>query len=581
MPKVVKTKTKHNQKTKEQESGLVKISVITPVYNAAEHLEQCIDSIICQSFGDFELICIDDGSTDESLEILRSYKDRDSRIKIIEKQHTNTSHSRNAGIDAAKGEFLAFVDADDFIEPDMLEKAYSEINKTKSDIVWFRSNMWEHNNHEFIESPWTLRDWEMPPFRPFSGFNVSEKVFNMGSCTPWDKMFRKSFIERENIRFQSISSCDDMLFTYGALALSGSINTVNDTLYHMRIGHKKYLAEDVENTISNYYNALSGLKDFLVEHNVYEEYRKSFLNWAADFSLWFYDQYQIPLLHGFIGQKLKRIHLPDLEMYDLTEEDYYNPDHFRQIQEMKNNFLTDLEQLNNTVSPDVTVIVPVLNAADVLESCLERLISQTLNNIEIIIVNDGSDDASSDIIACYAFADSRITVINNDETRGHGAAVNQGIKAAKADYVSIVEPFDTFDVSLLKKLYDPVIEHGLDFAKGDIAGLKHDEYGNLQIDWRMLALEEKNYNRVIDSSNERIWKDFIHSPYCAVYKKSFLEENEIFFDESEDATFTDEEFVFKADIYARRVMYVLETLYYDTQKSYLFSGYPMTELLSG
>ena len=372
-----------------------------------------------------------------------------------------------------------------------------------------------------------------------------------------------------------------MLFTFGALALADGITTLNDTLYHMRIGQSRYLAENVENTISNYYNALSGLKDFLETHGLYEEYRKSFLNWAADFSLWFYNQYRIPLLHGFISQNLKRCHFPKLGVYDLPEEDYYNHDFFLQVQDIRNSYLSDLEQLSKPDMPQVTVIVPVLNAGDVLESCLDRLVLQTLKNIEILIVNDGSTDNSSEIIEKYAASDSHITVINNKETEGHGSAVNMGIKEAKAPYISIVEPFDTFDVTLLERLFNPAIEHDLDFAKGDIASLKHDKYGNLQIDYRMLALHEHNYNRVIDSSNERIWKDFMHSPYCAVYKKSFLEENEIFFDESEDATFTDEEFVFKTDIYARRVMYVLETLYYDIQKSYLFSGYPMTELLSG
>ena len=581
MHKVEASKKNNGQKDMKQETAPVKISVITPVYNAQDHLKQCLESVLGQSFGEFELICIDDGSSDSSIEILKSYQSKDKRIKIIEKSHTNTSDSRNAGIDTAMGEFLAFVDADDFIEPDMLEKAYSAIIETESDIAWFRSNMWEHNNREFIDSPWTLRDWEMPPFRPFSVWEASEKVFNMGSCTPWDKLFRKSFIDRENIRFQSISSCDDMLFTFGALALAHGITTLNDTLYHMRIGQSRYLAENVENTVSNYYNALSGLKDFLETHGLYEECRKSFLNWAADFSLWFYNQYRIPLLHGFIGQNLKRCHFPKLGVYDLPEEDYYNHDFFLQVQDIRNSYLSDLEQLSKPDMPQVTVIVPVLNAGDVLESCLDRLVLQTLNNIEILIVNDGSNDNSSEIIEKYAASDSRITVINNKETKGHGVAVNMGIKEAKAPYISIVEPFDTFDVALLERLFNPVIEHDLDFAKGDIASLKHDKYGNLQIDYRMLALHEHNYNRVIDSSNERIWKDFMHSPYCAVYKKSFLEENEIFFDESEDATFTDEEFVFKTDIYARRVMYVLETLYYDIQKSYLFSGYPMTELLSG
>ena len=367
-----------------------------------------------------------------------------------------------------------------------------------------------------------------------------------------------------------------MVFTYGSLTLAGGIVTVNEILYHHRTGNIKYLADDVERTLSNYYKALSGLKDFLTDHGIYDACRKSFLNWAADFSIWFHDQQHIPLLHGLVRQQLKKGCFRNLDVYGLSEEEYYNHDFFERVTEFREE-LSKEDPVSNP--PCVTVILPVLNAAGVLDCCLDRLVYQTLNNIEILIINDGSTDDSSEMIEKYAIADRRITVINNEKTRGHGAAINQGIKAARGECISIVEPFDLFDVTMLERLYNTVRENDLDFAKGDIAKLKHDKYGNLEIEYRMLAIHKGNYDRVIDSSSEHVWKDFRHLPYCAVYSKSFLEKNGILFKEGDEATFTDEEFVFKTDISAKRVMYVLETLYYDVRKSYLFSGYPMTELL--
>ena len=103
----------------------IKVSVIIPVYNAEEHLEQCLDSILCQTLKEIEIICVDDGSKDSSPAILAEYAKKDNRVRVIRQENGGAGKARNTGLSAAKGKYLSFLDADDFSQPEMLEKAFN------------------------------------------------------------------------------------------------------------------------------------------------------------------------------------------------------------------------------------------------------------------------------------------------------------------------------------------------------------------------------------------------------------------------------------------------------------------------
>ena len=117
---------------------MVKVSVIIPVYNAQQYLKQCLDSICQQTLHEIEIICIDDGSTDDSLRILQEYTKKESRLQILTQKNQGAGAARNCGLRAAKGLYLSFLDADDFFEPNMLEEALNEIETYKADFICFR-----------------------------------------------------------------------------------------------------------------------------------------------------------------------------------------------------------------------------------------------------------------------------------------------------------------------------------------------------------------------------------------------------------------------------------------------------------
>ena len=116
------------------------ISLIIPVYNVENYLRQCLDSIINQTLKEIEIICINDGSTDSSKQILEEYALKDERIKIINQKNKGAGAARNSGIDAATGEYIGFVDSDDWVNLDAFEKLYNKITRENVDIVFSRYN---------------------------------------------------------------------------------------------------------------------------------------------------------------------------------------------------------------------------------------------------------------------------------------------------------------------------------------------------------------------------------------------------------------------------------------------------------
>ncbi len=128
----------------------VKISVIVPIYNACKHLRPALESILDQTLREIEIICVDDGSTDTSLDMLKIYQKRDSRIRIITETNAGPGHARNNGLKRARGKYVAFLDADDFFEPELLEKLYNRAEENDLDITIVRYDIFDNKKGKFV-----------------------------------------------------------------------------------------------------------------------------------------------------------------------------------------------------------------------------------------------------------------------------------------------------------------------------------------------------------------------------------------------------------------------------------------------
>lgn len=205
-----------------------KISIIVPVYNVEDYLKNCIDSILNQTFNDFELILVNDGSTDNSLKICKYYKSIDYRICIIDKHNEGLSSARNAGLDVAKGEYIGFVDSDDYIHPQMYEILYNYISDTKADISICNFEQVYNFNKDLLN---TLQINQ----RLHQIFNNIESLEQLSGenavefTVSWNKLYRKYLFE--NIRFKVGIIHEDEFIIHKLLYKTRKIVYIREKLY--------------------------------------------------------------------------------------------------------------------------------------------------------------------------------------------------------------------------------------------------------------------------------------------------------------------------------------------------------------
>ncbi|MCR2037850.1 CDP-glycerol glycerophosphotransferase family protein [Adlercreutzia caecimuris] len=212
----------------------VSVSVVLPVFNSEPYLEQCLDSIVGQTLHDIEVICVDDGSTDRSLEILEDYAQRDWRIRIIRQANQYAGAARNAGLAAAHGRYVIFWDSDDWFKRNALQKMYCQCEADQADICVCDANQFfEDLNLKAPGGSYLVKKY-LPEETPFSIETNHDFILNFTTMVPWNKMLRRSFIERENLYFDNVRTANDVLFSAAALCSAKRITYVDERLVTYR-----------------------------------------------------------------------------------------------------------------------------------------------------------------------------------------------------------------------------------------------------------------------------------------------------------------------------------------------------------
>ena len=210
------------------------ISVIIPIYNTSQYLNQCLDSILAQTFRNIEIICVDDGSTDNSLPILSEYATKDKRIIILQQKNNGGGAARNLGLRVAKGKYLSFLDSDDFFDPDMLECAYHTAEKYGADITIFKYHEFNNNTSHYSNNIYGISDTVSNIQYPISCSNMSQSIFTITNPAPWNKLYNHDFIKKNNLRFQEIKKCNDVYFGFTTLYFAEKIAILNKSLLSYR-----------------------------------------------------------------------------------------------------------------------------------------------------------------------------------------------------------------------------------------------------------------------------------------------------------------------------------------------------------
>lgn len=252
-----------------------KISVIIPVYNSEKYLKECLESVINQSYQPFEVICIDDGSTDDSLRILKKYAEKNKDVVIKTKEHSNAGDARNIGIDYVTGDYCFFMDSDDVLERDAFGKAVESAEKFKSDMVIFGAYYFfdDHIDEKQIMD-WMLNKELLQGVECIDTSNIADRLFDITACNPWNKLIKRDLIVHNSLRFQSVKRANDVYFTALAMGLSHSISFVYECLANYR-RHSESL-QGTGGKGEEHYKALLALKEGLDRHGLDVKYNRSF-----------------------------------------------------------------------------------------------------------------------------------------------------------------------------------------------------------------------------------------------------------------------------------------------------------------
>ena len=266
--------------------ALCEISVIIPVYNIQQHLRECLDSVLGQSYPHLQVICVDDGSTDESPAILAQYAQKDPRVQVIRQQNAGPGAARNTGLEAATGEYVIFLDSDDWFEPDFLEKMVDTAVREGADVAICRAVEFDTNSGRELPSEWMMKKQYLPGKLAFAPQEMADHLFQFTYGMPWDKFYRRELLTTSGIRYPALKNSEDLAFVYPTLLAAKRIAVVDEVLIHHRINRMASVSNSRCGQPEAPYEAFQIVKEYLEQHQLMDTYRRSFLNWAMEFLVW-------------------------------------------------------------------------------------------------------------------------------------------------------------------------------------------------------------------------------------------------------------------------------------------------------
>ncbi|MBP5429397.1 MAG: glycosyltransferase [Elusimicrobiaceae bacterium] len=270
---------------------MLKVSVIIPVFNVASYLKNCLDSCLASTLQEVEFICINDGSTDNSLQILQEYAKKDKRFIVLSQENSGQGITRNRALQVAQGEFVAFVDPDDFISPDLLKSAYDYAQLHRADVVQFnyieyRESQKKYKKIDLCKKFKKEYNYNLKTRKKYDKTVISEGLFYNLYNQVWNRIYRRDFILKNDIHFATTRNGEDHLFTIGVLIHADEIYYLADYLYtyRVRMGSMCHSWTDVDMDYT--FENISQLSKYLQAHNLYDKYSSQLSEYRVRALFW-------------------------------------------------------------------------------------------------------------------------------------------------------------------------------------------------------------------------------------------------------------------------------------------------------
>lgn len=369
------------------------LSIIIPTYNSSNYIYKCLNSIVKQNFISFEVICIDDSSKDNTVQIIDFFTKKDSRFFLIKQQENlGAGISRNLGLEYARGKFITFLDSDDQYYNTALKDLIFQIKSTNSDVVVCSVSIHSEyskcsKNLNLFLNESLLKNKNLKEITNFDSY-----IFQIFNAWCWNKLFKRDLIKYNNIKFQKIKNSEDNLFVYKAIICSKTISFLNKNLI------KHY---NRNNSLENtkffapycFIEALLELEAYLIKINLYKKYEKSFINKICDNFL-----YNLNKLykdsHTILDIELICKYIEHFNIFKYDINYFYNKNNYK--------YLLNLYKQQKSKSIDLSILITFYNQRQYIKECINSILSQNTNfSFEILIALDGDDDGSWEILKNY------------------------------------------------------------------------------------------------------------------------------------------------------------------------------------
>lgn len=393
------------------------ISIIVPIYNTEKYLHECLDSILNQSYTNFEVLLINDGSTDSSGTICQEYVERDSRFRYFEKDNGGVASARNLGLERSEGTYITFIDSDDWVEFNYLEVLYTALKENDTDVAISTYKRFAQDGVFYLRS-YSKENDEFLNIGKRNRNSFLEILPKLGELDHSFYSISSKLIKREiigNLLFdEQVSYAEDLNFFFRLYLGVESVVYVRDYTYI-------YRTHDA--STSQNFNELKALHELEIFKRMFQQIEKMGITTFQYF------------------RRLKNLVASRIAGFPTSKA----------IREYES-FVSEVRERVTYPQPLISLVVPIYNVENYLWSCLDSIAKQTYSNIEILLVNDGSPDGSATICQEFVAKDSRFHYIEK-ENGGLSDARNAGIAESKGEFLSFVDSDDWIEPTYVEDLY--------------------------------------------------------------------------------------------------------------------------------
>lgn len=477
-----------------------KVSVIITNINNEKTIERCLDSVLNQSYKNIEIVIVDNGNNELYTEICKKYMNKNDVIHCYSLDNSLSSNIYNESLKHANGDYVLFVDGNDFLDKDAISYLNDLINKNGSDIAITNIN-------EYYDEKDTIdNDEEINIIDDDNKYNLFWED-NKLAVLPYGKLYKKEVLD--NIRYPEDLKQEDEYVAHQILSNANKIVISNKELYNYNINNRVELNNS--NTMENKYHECIALL------NRMRFFQDSDLKGYADKTKEDLNNY-IDSINSIKDA------LPD-EAYYLNEINYIKKIMNKEEDNNKNKGLS-VNKMNKNYEPKISVIVPIYNQQKYLRKCLDSIKNQTLNEIEILCVDDGSNDLSYSIMSEYNYKDERFRIFHQVNS-GVSAARNFAMKEAKGKYIAFMDPDDWyFDNEALESLYNAAEENNILVCGGCFT--ESNEVTGERLSWNgILSKYTFDENKLYDYKDYQC--DFGFHRF--IYNRDFIISNNLFMPE--------------------------------------------------